>query len=141
MLTLTSALLAWLPLLPSSSVFSYAFESACFRRKYQACGVTEGLQAMCEPPCAAPTSLCPLVPQCLAAAGSTSPLLLSLGVSPANWGGKGSAPGCPFTCDDQANLTVHLCTQPPACPRRDPSLPHPTASLHQAEAPVHLFAG
>lgn len=89
--------------------------------------------------CAAPTSLCPLLPQCLPAVGSTSPPPLSLGMSPAHWGGRGSAPGCPFTCDDQADLTIHLRTQPPARPRRDPSLPHSTASLQQAGAPVHLF--
>lgn len=54
--------------------------------------------------------------------------------------GRGSAPGCSFTCDNQDDLTGRLRTQPPACPKRRLSLPHRTVNLHQAEALVHLFS-
>lgn len=108
--------------------------------------MTEGQPAIRElsARCAAPTSLWLLLPQRLA--GSTGSPLLSPGVSSPRggvgsaWGGRGSAPGCPFTCDDQPDLTCHLYTQPPACPKRDPSLPHRTANLCQKEARLRLFS-
>lgn len=108
--------------------------------------MTEGQPAIRELSArsAAPTSLWLLLPQCLA--GSTGSPLLSPGVSSPRGGvgsvrgGRGSAPSCPFTCDDQPDLTCHLYTQPPACPKRDSSLPHRTANLCRKEAPLRLFS-
>ena len=61
--------------------------------------------------CAASTSLWSLPTQRLPVPGSTRSPLLSPGGSPpwgqvgSAWGGRGSAPGCSCTCDDQADMT------------------------------------